>query len=155
MQCPNGHQVLVSASFCPTCGIALASAPATTTAPPAPAWQPPPGPTANASLVPVPPQQLQQYPVPTATVQQSRSMYTAAAVINWVVLGLVILGSGGLGIIAAAWFIPMTIRIHKGGKGPYKHTSLGVCTLLFCNLISGILMLSDDSGRPAEGQLPR
>lgn len=77
-------------------------------------------------------------------------MYTAAAVINWVTLGIVILATFGIGAIAAAWFVPMTILIHKGAKGPYKHTSLGVCTLLFCNIISGILMLVDDSGRPAK-----
>jgi len=75
-------------------------------------------------------------------------MYTAAAVINWVTLGIVIVITLGVGVIAAAWFVPMTILIHKGAKGPYKHTGLGVCTLLFCNFISGILMLVDDSNRP-------
>lgn len=75
-------------------------------------------------------------------------MYTAAAVINWVTLGIVIVATAGFGVIAAAWFIPMTILIHKGAKGPYKHTALGVCTLIFCNFISGILMLVDDSNRP-------
>jgi hypothetical protein len=79
----------------------------------------------------------------------TRSLYTAAAVVNWVVLGLVIAGTGGIGVIAAAWFIPMTIRMHKDAKGPYRHTSLGVCTLLFCNLLSGIFLLVDDSGRPS------
>lgn len=78
----------------------------------------------------------------------SRGMYTAAAVINWVTLGIIIVATLGFGIIAAAWFIPMTILTHKAAKGPYKHTALGVCTLLFCNLISGILMLVDDSNRP-------
>ena len=77
-------------------------------------------------------------------------MYTAAAILNWVTLAIVIVGSGGFGIIAAAWFIPMTILIHKAAKGPYKHTALGVCTLLFCNIISGILMLVDDSNRAAK-----
>jgi hypothetical protein len=77
-------------------------------------------------------------------------MYTAAAVINWVVLGIIVAATLGFGIIAAAWFIPMTILIHKGAKGPYKHTSLAVCTLLFCNIISGILMLVDDSNRPSK-----
>jgi hypothetical protein len=81
---------------------------------------------------------------------EKRGMYTAAAVINWVTLGLVIALSSGFGIIACAWFIPMTILIHRGGRGPYKHTALGVCTLLFCNLISGILMLVDDSNRRAK-----
>jgi hypothetical protein len=74
-------------------------------------------------------------------------MYVAAAVINWVVLGLLILGTCGVGIIACAWYIPMTIYIHKGARDCYKHTALGVCTLLFCNLVSGILMLVEDGKR--------
>ncbi|MET1132105.1 MAG: hypothetical protein ABWX60_01645 [Aeromicrobium sp.] len=80
-------------------------------------------------------------------------MYQAAAIINWVVLGLLIVGTCGLGIVAAAWFVPMTINIHKGAKDREKHTALGVCTLLFCNLISGILMLVEDSNRPARPML--
>jgi hypothetical protein len=75
-------------------------------------------------------------------------MYTAAAVINWVVFGLFVASTLGIGIIAGAWFIPMTIRMHKSARDPYRHTALGVCTLLFCNLISGILILADDGGRP-------
>ena len=84
----------------------------------------------------------------TAGMYPTRGMYTAAAVINWVTLGIVVVFSFGLGLIAAAWFIPMTIFIHKGAKGPYRHTGLAVCTLLFCNIISGILMLVNDSNRP-------
>jgi len=106
--------------------------------------------------IPIPPPMPNPYLLPTggaAAVMMpntSRGLYTAAAVINWVVLGLIIVSTFGIGIIAAAWFIPMTIKIHKYAKGPYKHTSLGVCTLLFCNLISGILMLVDDSNRPPQ-----
>lgn len=74
-------------------------------------------------------------------------MYVAAAVLNWVILGLLILGTCGLGIVAAAWFIPMTIFIHKGAHDRYKHTALGVCTLLFCGVIPGILMLVEDGNR--------
>ncbi|MTB88992.1 DUF4234 domain-containing protein [Aeromicrobium senzhongii] len=80
-------------------------------------------------------------------------MYQAAAIINWVILGLVIVGTCGLGIIAAAWYIPMTIQIHKGAKDRQKHTALAVCTLLFCNLVSGILMLVEDANRPARPAL--
>ena len=79
----------------------------------------------------------------------SSGLYVAAAVINWVVLGLLVLGTCGVGILAAAWFVPMTVYIHKGARDRNKHTSLGVCTLLFCNIISGILMLVEDSNRPA------
>jgi hypothetical protein len=74
-------------------------------------------------------------------------MYVAAAVINWVVLALLVLATCGIGLIAAAWFIPMTIYVHKGARDGYKHTGLGVCTLLFCNIISGILMLVEDGNR--------
>jgi hypothetical protein len=85
---------------------------------------------------------------------EKRGMYTAAAVINWVVFGLIVVGTLGIGLILGAYFIPMTIRMHKGAVDPYRHTSLGVCTLLFCNLISGILILVDDSGRPAKPTIP-
>jgi len=80
----------------------------------------------------------------------TRGMYTAAAVINWITLAIVSVATFGIGLIAAFWVVPMTIAIHKGAKGPYKHTALGVCTLLFINIISGILMLVDDSNRPAK-----
>ena len=127
---------------------------------PNPAPQPPPGaPSVPSGLVPTPPPMPapSAYPampapgIPASALAGSstRGMYTAAAILNWVTLAIVIVGSGGFGIIAAAWFIPMTILIHKAAKGPYKHTALGVCTLLFCNLISGILMLVDDSNRAA------
>lgn len=74
-------------------------------------------------------------------------MYVAAAVLNWVTLGLLVVATCGFGLIAAAWFVPMTVCIHRGARDRYKHTALGVCTLLFCNLISGILMLVEDGNR--------
>ncbi len=124
---------------------------------PNPAPQPPPGaPSVPSGLVPTPPPTPSAYPAMQApgisaasAGSTTRGMYTAAAILNWVTLAIVIVGSGGFGIIAAAWFIPITILIHKAAKGPYKHTALGVCTLLFCNLISGILMLVDDSNKAA------
>jgi hypothetical protein len=76
-----------------------------------------------------------------------QGLYVAAAVINWVVMGIIIVATLGFGIVVAAWFIPMTIRIHKDARDTTKHTALGVCTLLFCNLISGILILVADSDR--------
>ena len=111
-----------------------------------------PGMVPSNTPVPVPPsdiaRQMPSAPVPAPTVSTTRGMYTAAAILNWVTLGIVAVATFGIGLIAAAWFVPMTILIHKGAKGPYKHTALGVCTLLFCNIISGILMLVDDSNRP-------
>jgi hypothetical protein len=105
-----------------------------------PPWQPPPGgppaPVYGYGYVPLVPQR------PAAS-----GLYVAAAVINWVVLGILVVLTCGVGIVAAAWYIPMTIYIHKGARDRNKHTALGVCTLLFCNLISGILMLVEDSNR--------
>ncbi len=144
MPCLNGHQTPADASFCPTCGAAASSAvqsqyPALPPAPAGPLAYPQSYPVAHAASAPVP---------TVASNAAPRSLYTAAAIINWVVLGLIIFGTLGIGIICAAWFVPMTIQMHKGGKGPYKHTSLGVCTLLFCNIVSGILLLVDDSSKP-------
>ena len=120
------------------------------------AQQPTNGPVGQPGVVPsqppvptyYPPTQVQNTIEVVAVTPASRGMYTAAAVLNWVTLGIAIVATFGFGVIVAAWFIPMTILIHKGAKGPYKHTALAVCTLLFCNNISGILMLVDDSGRP-------
>lgn len=97
--------------------------------------------------VPVPSAFSPQMPTSTSS---TRGMYTAAAVLNWVTLAIVVVATFGIGIIAAAWIVPMTIVTHKAAKGPYKHTALAVCTLLFVNIISGILMLVDDSNRPAK-----
>lgn len=85
----------------------------------------------------------------TPTNTGTRGMYTAAAVLNWITYALFSVATFGIGLVAGFWVIPMTIAIHKAAKGPYKHTALGVCTLLFINLISGILILVDDNNRPA------
>ena len=80
-------------------------------------------------------------------VTPTSGLYVAAAVLNWVVLGILVISTFGIGIIAAAWFIPMTVLTHKAAKDGYKHTGLAVCTLLFCGLIAGILMLVDEGNR--------
>ena len=53
-------------------------------------------------------------------------------------------GLGAIGAIAylipLAWVIPMTVKVAK--EGPLG-TGFKVCTLLFVNLISGILLLCD------------
>jgi hypothetical protein len=98
-----------------------------------------------------PPQVYGQQPYYGAVAQKApgEGLYVAAAVINWVTLGLIVVLTLGIGILAAAWFIPMTIRIHKDARDHTKHTALGVCTLLFCNLVSGILILVADGERRA------
>lgn len=50
--------------------------------------------------------------------------------------------AGGILVIPLAWMIPMTVHswgIYKGAKA--NTVAFGVCTLLFVNLISGILLL--------------
>ena len=50
----------------------------------------------------------------------------------------------GWTLIPLCWMIPMTVHIYGAYKGT-KTLSVGfkVCTLLFVNLISGILLLCD------------
>lgn len=48
----------------------------------------------------------------------------------------------GIGLIPLAWVIPMTVVCWKVYKGERPNTvAFGVCTLLFVNLVSGILLL--------------
>lgn len=150
MTCPNGHELAVSSAYCPTCGtavtaIAVPAVPAVPAIPDVPAV-----PAVPAVAVPaVPAAALVPTAVAAPALDAKRSLYTAAAIVNWVVFGLLVVSTLGIGVIAGAWFIPMTIRMHKDASDPYRHTALGVCTLLFCNLVSGILILVDDSGRPS------
>lgn len=45
-------------------------------------------------------------------------------------------------IIPLAWLIPMTIHTYKIYKGEKNNTiAFGVCTLIFLNLVSGVLLL--------------
>lgn len=51
---------------------------------------------------------------------------------------------GGLigGLIPLCWVIPMTIKIHNSLKNGEKlSTAFKVCTLIFANIVSGILLL--------------
>lgn len=69
------------------------------------------------------------------------TLYLIAKILNWVTLGLAVAATFGFGVIAAAWIIPMTITLNKAEKDGKKHIALGVCTLIFINIISGILIL--------------
>lgn len=109
------------------------------------AWNSEPAPPGQYQQQPPVPQYAPAaYPPPVAA---RSSLYVAAAVINWVVLGIVVVSTMGIGVIAAAWMVPMTVLTHKAAKDGYKHTGLAVCTLLFCGLVSGILMLVDEGNR--------
>ncbi|HBO64847.1 TPA: hypothetical protein DD425_02715 [Candidatus Saccharibacteria bacterium] len=58
------------------------------------------------------------------------------------ILNLVSTISAGWLIIPLAWMIPMTVISWGIYKGEKRNTvAFGVCTLIFVNLISGILLL--------------
>lgn len=60
--------------------------------------------------------------------------------IGWVVLSA--LATLGLSLICLAWLIPMGIHCWSVYKGQKPNTiAFGVCTLIFSNLIAGILLL--------------
>lgn len=101
-----------------------------------------------------------QQPVQTFTprgyVKTSRdsTLRLIAAIVNIVFCGLYGLygvatlfasGSGFLFLICLAWMIPMTVyswRLYTGERP--NTTTFAVCTLIFVNLISGILLLVSD-----------
>lgn len=63
------------------------------------------------------------------------------------IVALVVIGIGGIatlgiGLVPLVWGIPMTVRSWGVYKGKKPNTvALGVCTLLFLNMVSGILLL--------------
>ena len=63
-------------------------------------------------------------------------------IVALVVIAIVGIGTLGFGLIPLAWGIPMTVRSWGVYKGKKPNTvALGVCTLLFLNMVSGILLL--------------
>lgn len=139
MNCPNcGAEILENASFCVACG---AKAPVAAQ----PAAQPAAQGAAAAQPQPEMPQQTTVYinnapqrPYGVTYDRQKNSGLLLAAFI----LNLVTTIICGIFIIPLAWMIPMTVHsygIYKGTKP--NTTGFAVCTLLFLDLISGILML--------------
>ncbi len=158
MNCPScGSQMPDGAKFCATCGSAIAAEPA-----PAPAPQEA-GVVMNTQPTPAAPQPVvAQQPVYAAPGQQTtpvvnvnvsgqavaapahyessdgdKTLFLIAFILNLLTtIGLCWL------IIPLAWMIPMTVHtwgIYKGTKP--NTTCFGVCTLIFVNFISGILLL--------------
>ena len=51
----------------------------------------------------------------------------------------------GFAIIPLCWMIPMTVHyFNVTERGEKATATFAVCTLLFCSLVAGILMLVDD-----------
>lgn len=58
------------------------------------------------------------------------------------ILNIIATVSIGWTIIPLAWMIPMTVISYGIYKGTKRNTvAFGVCTLIFVNLVSGILLL--------------
>lgn len=134
MFCPQcGKENVDEAQFCVQCGNALKQA---DTAPAQPQQQ-----TASAP-VPPPAVPVQPQPVPAqaATYPMTKQDETLR-LINFI---LCILSCIAIcwAVIPLAWAIPMTVHswgIYKGTKP--NTTAFGVCTLIFVNIIGGILLL--------------
>lgn len=126
MFCPQcGKENADGAQFCVQCGNALKQA---DTAPAQPQQQ-----TASAPVPPPAPRQQPTYPM----TKQDETL----RLINFI---LCILSCIAIcwAVIPLAWAIPMTVHswgIYKGTKP--NTTAFGVCTLIFVNIIGGILLL--------------
>ncbi len=83
---------------------------------------------------------MQETPTPTTmpvATDNDKTLRLVAYILNLITtIGI------GWTIIPLAWMIPMTVISYGIYKGTKKNTTaFGVCTLLFVNLISGILLL--------------
>lgn len=95
-------------------------------------------------------------PVPTATTTYAVSgtdttlrliafVFNILTIVSFVGIGI---ASFGIGLIPLAWIIPMTVMSWQVYQGTRANTvALGVCTLIFANLVSGILLLCSTKER--------
>lgn len=59
-------------------------------------------------------------------------------------LGIIFLMNGGFFIVLLVWMIPMTVMAYNSVDDSSDKTALGVCHLIFFNIISGILLLASN-----------
>ena len=156
-----GKENVDGAQFCVQCGKAIQGTDAAEPANAAAATEPaePQQQTASAPVPPPPPgqhyQQESTYQQPYAAQPRPQAQPTYAAattypmtsqdetlrLINFI-LCILSCVTFGWAIFPLAWMIPMTVHsygIYKGTKP--NTTAFGVCTLIFVNVIGGILLL--------------
>ncbi len=147
MYCPKcGHANEDNARFCVECGSSLnaeANAPAPAPAPaPEPTPAPAPAPAQNTYQDQQYQQQIWENPqVAYAQAEPMSSTDQTLRLINFILCVISCVASCWL-IVPLAWMVPMTVHswgIYKGTKA--NTVAFGVCTLIFTNLIGGILLL--------------
>ena len=147
MYCPKcGHANEDNARFCVECGSSLnaeANAPAPAPAPaPEPTPAPAPAPAQNTYQDQQYQQQIWENPqVAYAQDEPMSSTDQTLRLINFILCVISCVASCWL-IVPLAWMVPMTVHswgIYKGTKA--NTVAFGVCTLIFTNLIGGILLL--------------
>lgn len=147
MYCPKcGHANEDNARFCVECGSSLnaeANAPAPAPAPaPEPTPAPAPAPAQNTYQDQQYQQQIWENPqVAYAQVEPMSSTDQTLRLINFILCVISCVASCWF-IVPLAWMVPMTVHswgIYKGTKA--NTVAFGVCTLIFTNLIGGILLL--------------
>ena len=94
--------------------------------------------------------QPQTSSIDQTTNSNRHTLYLIAFILNWVALGIAALSTIGVGLIAAAWVVPMTLALRKAEKDGETHVTLGVCTLIFVNPLSGILILVAGGNEPTQ-----
>lgn len=151
MQCPHcAAEVANDAKFCGNCGTALNNTPTTAenqvpaaqalSTPPAPPYQ-------QASYQPYDSAHSNAAAQVSVDAQPIYAMSETKRTLSLVCFILCVISCVGVGwtIIPLIWMIPMTMRvwgIYKGTKP--NTTTFGICTLLFLNLVGGILLLVAD-----------
>ena len=149
MFCPQcGHPNPDNAKFCAGCGKPLPEFPGTArattaaSAPQATATAQPQQPTATPSQSYTYDQASSSPVVEYGTpVQPANSNDTTLRMVAFIFCILSCVGFGWL-IVPLIWMVPMTVHAYGIYKGNKPNTmAFGICTLIFCNFIAGILLL--------------
>ena len=139
MFCSNcGTKLPDNAVVCPSCGAGVDPIPQPNT-PPQGAYQQPYYPPQDAYQQPV-------YPAYSAAQKTARDDGMAIAIKVLLILSCIV--AAGECLVPLAWCLPMTISIWKSldNHEPISD-AMKICTLIFVNLVAGILLLCDDESK--------